>query len=172
MKRFTFVLALFVLLPLVMQAQPNTRKVYRDSIAANATAAGHLANETPGYGQYKYLRSDIASYKDKVLFIKFAKITDSVAVWGGVVNFGVDTTWTQLRLKPDELRATTGVWSTAGILPQSARDTSLLWLTPVTTNRHTFTIPMHEYVYPYYRITAAPYDSGKIWIQDIRRGGN
>lgn len=178
MNKFLLTLFCVLIVAPAILAQPNTRKEYLDSLQGIATAAGHLANETPGYGQYKALRGDIASYNDKMITVKFVKVTDSISIWGGHRNFGQDTTWTQLRIQPHQLAPTIGVWSaTAGAVPMSQMDTSLIWLSPVTTNKMTFSVPLvdpvtkKDYIFPYYRVTLAPYDSGKVYIGDIRRGG-
>jgi hypothetical protein len=170
MKRTLFLLALVaVALPLIATAQPTTRKQYVDSLSGVATAAGHLANETPGYGQYKYLRTDVGAYKDKQLGVVFTRVTDSIRIQGGYVTFGQDTTWTSLNIKPNILKI--GQYTVANTIPQALRDTTVQWLSPVTTDQMKFVIPLSEFYYPVYRITLAMYDSGKVYITDMRRGG-
>lgn len=158
------------LVPLIASAQPTIRKSYLDSLqASGATVA---AFHTRGYGNYKNLRTDVAAYKDKALAIKFTKVMDSATIYGGWVTFGQDTTWTQLRVKPLELQGATGLY-TAGavVVPQSARDTSVVWITPVTTDKMVFTVPLDGFYFEVYRVGMGKADSGKTFIRDIRRGG-
>lgn len=170
MKRIMLfaVIAAF-LVPLIASAQPNTGKIYRDSL----TAIGKQASVAiASAASYKYLRTDIKSYKDKVLAIKFVKVMDSLKIQGGYVTFGADTTWTNLLVEPYEMKATAGIYSaTAGVIPRKDLDSAVTWMTPVTTNKMTFTVDLSPFYYPVYRLVTATEDSGKIYVQDIRRGG-
>ena len=169
-----FLSILMVLFVGSMQAQPTTSKNYADSLYYTATPseASNLAWLTLGYGKSINLRNDTRAYKDKILCVKFAKITDSIRIYGGSVNFGVDTTWHVLTLPVLELSQKVGLYTVAGVVvPQALRDTTVTWLSPKGTDQHTFMIDMSRYIFPAYKIRMGVFDTGKVYIQDIRRGG-
>ena len=171
MKRFLLAVALAALIVPSLMAQPSTRKIYADSLSpALSTHAVQVIKLARGWGDFKMLRSDIGAYKDKMLAIKIPGVMDSLKIQGGYVTFGIDTTWTDLNVKPNIRKV--GVYTATGIaIPQSLKDTSVVWLTPVTTDQHNFIVDMSGFYFPFYRVVSGLADSTESRIHDIRRGG-
>lgn len=139
---------------------------YADSLTATGVTTAGV--HTRGYDTFRALRSDLVNFEVKKIAIKFAKTTDSVKVQGAKVNFGTDTTWEDITVNK---RLITAINTGAG--SSMSRDTSVVWITPVTTGIANYTshnpgstglldLPAG---YRAYRVVSGKNDTGKVYIQ-------
>lgn len=170
----TTIVLIVALFALSIPAQAQKKVYVRDSVqsATTISTAAQVIRTAQGYGIARYLKtarnasSALANYSPIFIQIVHENVMDSIKIQGtynkGTATDETDSTWTDLWVKPIELQPVTSQFTVANTVPMSLRDTTVRWLSPVTTDKMTYTVDLSGFSFARYRVVTGAVDSGKV----------